>query len=46
MMALYYQTKTSIGLWYKWRLNPRSLIQLLEILLIKLIETHKLIPKV
>ena len=24
--ALYNQTKTPIGFWYRWELNPRSLI--------------------
>ena len=27
MIAFYYQTKTPISFWYRWELNPRSLIQ-------------------
>ena len=38
--ALYYQIKTLIGFWCKWKLNPRFLIQLLKTLLIELTETH------
>ena len=41
MITLYYQTKTPIGFWYKWRLNPRSLIQPSETLLVELTETHE-----
>ena len=40
MITLYYQTKISIGFWCKWRLNPRSLIQLSETLPIELTGTH------
>ena len=36
MIVLYYQAKTPISFWYRWGLNPRSLIQLSEILLVKL----------
>ena len=40
MIALYHQTKTPISFWYRWGLNPRSLIQPSEILPIKLTRTH------
>ena len=40
MIALYYQTKTRIGFWCRRGLNPRSLIQLSETLLVELIGTH------
>ena len=43
MIALYHQTKTSIDFLCKQGLNFRSLIQLLETLLIELTRTHKLI---
>ena len=42
MIVLYHQIKTSISFWCKRRLNPKSLIQPLKILPIKLTETHKL----
>ena len=29
-----------IGFWYRWRFNPKSLIQLLETLLVELLWTH------
>ena len=38
--ALYYQTKTSIGFWCRQGLSPKSLIQPLETLLVKLIRTY------
>ena len=41
MIALYFQTKTSISFWCKRGLNPRSLIQPLETLPVELIETHR-----
>ena len=37
----YHQTKTPTGFWYKWEMNPESLIQLLEISSIELTRTHK-----
>jgi len=40
MVVLYHQTKTPIGFWCKRELNPRSLIQSLEILLVKLTATQ------
>ena len=40
MIAVYHQTKTPIGFWCRWGLNPRSLIQLSETLLVELIGTH------
>ena len=40
MIALYRLNKTSIGFWYRRRLNTRSLIQPSEILSIELTETH------
>ena len=36
----FYQTKTPNNFWYKWRLNPKSLIQPLETLLIELTKTY------
>ena len=42
MIALYHQTKTPIGFWYKGGLNFRFLIQLLETSPIELIEIHML----
>ena len=39
MIALYNQTKTPISFWYRWGLNPRSLIQPLETLPVELTET-------
>ena len=36
MIILYHQTKTSIGFWCRRGLNPRSLIQSLETLLVEL----------
>ena len=39
--ALYRQTKTPIDFWCRRGLNPRSFTQLLEILPVKLTETHK-----
>ena len=41
MIALYHYTKIPIGFCYKWRLNYRSLIQLLETLPVELTATHK-----
>ena len=38
--ALYHQIKTLIDFWCRRKLNPRSLIQLSEILPIELTETH------
>ena len=38
--ALYHQTKTPIGFWYRPRLNPRSLIQPSETLPIEQTGTH------
>ena len=43
MIAHYYRTKISIGFWCSWGLNPRSLIQLSEILLIELTGSHVII---
>ena len=43
IIALYYQIKTSINFWYKRGLNPKSLIQLSEILSVKLTGTHVVI---
>ena len=40
MMSLYHQAKISISFWCKRGLNPRSLIQPLETLLIELTEIH------
>ena len=40
MIVLYHQTKTSISFWCRRGLNPRSLIQPSEILLVELTETH------
>ena len=40
MIVLYHQTKTPIGFWCRRKLNPRSLIQLSEILLVELTGTH------
>ena len=40
MIVLYHQTKRLIGFWCKRELNPRSLIQLSEILLVELAITH------
>ena len=40
MIALYHQTKTLISFWCRRRLNPRSLIQLSKILLVKLTRIH------
>ena len=37
--ALYHQTKIPIGFWYRRGLNPKSLIQLLETLPVKLTGT-------
>ena len=36
----YHQTKTLIGFWCRWELNPRSLIQPSDTLSIELIGTH------
>ena len=41
MIALYCQTKTSIGFLYRQRLNLRSLIQSSETLPVKINTTHK-----
>ena len=41
MISFYYQIKTLIGFCYKRGLNFKSLIQLSNILLIKLTRTHK-----
>ena len=41
MIALYHQTKTLISFWYKRGLNPKSLIQPSETLLIELTRTHE-----
>ena len=41
--ALYHQTKTPIGFWYRRGLHPRSLIQLSETLPIELTGTHEII---
>ena len=38
--SFYHQTKTPISFWCRWRLNPRFFIQQLEILPVKLSETH------
>ena len=40
MIVFYYQTKIQISFWCRQRLNPRSFIQPLEILLIELIRTY------
>ena len=40
IIAFYHQTKTPIGFWCRRELNPRSLIQLSETLLVKLVGTH------
>ena len=40
LITLYHQTKTLISFWYRRGLNPRSLIQLSEILPIELTGTH------
>ena len=40
MIVFYHQTKIPIGFWCRQKLNSRSLIQQLETLLIKLVETH------
>ena len=40
MIVFYHQTKILIDFWCRQKLNSRSLIQQLETLLIKLIETH------
>ena len=40
MISLYHQIKILINLWYRWRLNLKSLIQLSEILPVELTETH------
>ena len=42
MIALYYQIKISIKFWYKWGLNPRSLIQPSETLSVELTRTHRI----
>ena len=44
MIDLYHQIKTPIDFYCRQRLNPRSLIQPSEILLVKLIGTH--MPKI
>ena len=41
MITFYHQIKTSVSFWYRQWLNLKSLIQLLKILLVMLIETHK-----
>ena len=41
IIVFYHQTKTPIGFWCRRELNPRSLIQLSEILSVELIKTHK-----
>ena len=41
IIALYHQTKTPINFWCRRELNPRSLIQSLEILPVELTVTHK-----
>ena len=38
--ALYHQTKISINFWFRWELNPRTLIQPSDILPVKLTKTH------
>ena len=45
--TFYYQTKTSIDFWCRWRLNPNFFIQSSETLLVELTGTYipKLIPK-
>ena len=42
MIAFYNQTKTPISFWYRWELNSKSFIQLLENLPVQLIGTHDL----
>ena len=39
-IVFYHQTKTLISFWYRRRLNPRFLIQPLEILPVELIRTY------
>ena len=41
MIAIYYQIKTLIDFWCRWRLNPRSLIKLRETLSFELTGTHE-----
>ena len=43
MISLYHRTKTLISFWYKRRLNPRSLIQPLDTLPVKLARTHNIV---
>ena len=40
MIVFYHQTKTPISFWCR-QLNPKSLIQQLETLLVELIRTYK-----
>ena len=40
MSVFYHQTKTQIGFWCRWRLNPRSLIQPSKILPVELTGIH------
>ena len=40
MSTLYHQNKTPISFWYRRRLNPKSLIQQSETLLVELTGTH------
>ena len=42
MIVFYHQIKTLISFWYRWGLNPRSLVQPSEILPVELTGTHKL----
>ena len=39
-VVLYYQIKILISFWYRWGLNSRSLIQLLETLSVELTGTN------
>ena len=43
MISYYHQTKTPISFWCRQELNPRSLIQPSETLLIELTGTHALL---
>ena len=43
MIAIYHQTKTPISFWWKWKLNPKFLIQPSETLPIELTETCRLL---
>ena len=46
MIALYHQTKTPVSFWCRQGLNPRSLIQSSDTLLVELVGTHNIVKNI